>query len=165
MSDSMELAVLGGGCFWCLEAAFARVRGVQGVESGYAGGRGADPSYEAVCTGTTGHAEVVTIAFDPQLIDYGEVLELFFALHDPTTLNRQGADVGTQYRSAIFPRSDAQRTAAEKAIAAVDASGEWTDPVVTTIEHADSVYPAGDYHRDYFSRNPQNGYCQVVVGP
>ncbi len=161
----METAILAGGCFWCLEAAFKRVRGVKKVESGYAGGQLPDPTYEAVCRGNTGHAEVVRVEYDPEQIGYRDILELFFALHDPTTLNRQGADVGTQYRSAIFPQDDEQRATAAAVIAGIDASGAWPDPVVTTLEEADRFYVAEDYHQDYFVNNPGNRYCQMVVAP
>jgi len=165
MENNVELAVFGGGCFWCLEAPFQRVRGVYKVESGYAGGAMPDPTYEAVCTGTTGHAEIVSIEFNPAEISYTELLELFFALHDPTTLNRQGADVGSQYRSVIFPQSEGQRQQAEEFIRKLDESGAWSTPVVTTIEEADTIYPAEGYHQDYFKNNPGNPYCQMVVAP
>ena len=160
-----ETAVLGGGCFWCIDSAFRRVRGVTRVESGYAGGSVPDPTYEAVCTGTTGHAEIVSVDYDPSLISFNDVLDLFFALHDPTQLNRQGADVGTQYRSAIFPTSEEQAEQARAKIEELNASGTWPDPIVTTIEEADVVYPAEDYHQDYVPQNPANRYCQMVVIP
>ena len=165
MSDSFELAVFGGGCFWCLEAAFARVKGVQQVASGYAGGQVENPTYESVCSGNTGHAEIVSITFEPDLISYSDLLQLFFDLHDPTTLNRQGADVGTQYRSAIFPQNTSQRAEAVAAINALNDSGALPAAVVTTIESADTVYAAEAYHSDYFQNNPQSGYCQMVVAP
>ena len=160
-----ETATLGGGCFWCTEAVFDALRGVEKVESGYAGGAVSNPTYEQVCTGTTGHAEVVRVTFDPDEIPYRDLLRIFFATHDPTTLNRQGADVGTQYRSVIFPHSDEQRKAAEEVIAEVQAGGVWNDPIVTTVEEADEFYPAEAYHHDYYSRNPRQGYCQVVIAP
>lgn len=161
----MEVAVLAGGCFWCLEAAYRRVKGVVRVESGYAGGSLVNPGYEAVCRGDTGHAEVVRLEFDPAQISYREILELFFALHDPTTLNRQGNDIGSQYRSAIFPVDEQQRELAREAIEAEQASGRWDNPVVTTIEQADEVYIAEDYHQDYLANNPGNPYCRAVVVP
>ena len=162
---TIETAVLGGGCFWCIDTAFRRVRGVTRVESGYAGGDLPDPSYEAICTGATGHAEVVSVDFDPQQISYAELLDLFFALHDPTTLNRQGADVGTQYRSVIFPADAGQEEVARAKIAELDAAGLWPDPIVTSIEQAEVVYPAEDYHQEYVQNNPGNRYCQMVVVP
>jgi peptide-methionine (S)-S-oxide reductase len=160
-----ERAVLGGGCFWCLEAVFEQVEGVRGVRSGYAGGSVAHPSYEEVCAGRTGHAEVVEVAFDPSVIAYGEILEIFFAIHDPTTPNRQGADVGTQYRSVILHDSPEQKAKADEVIAGLQAQGLWEDPVVTEVAPLDTFYPAEDYHQEYFRRNPQQPYCQVVVGP
>lgn len=160
-----ELAVLGGGCFWCLDAAFRRVRGVLGVQSGYAGGSITNPTYEDICTGSSGHAEVVSVEFDSELISYNDILDLFFALHDPTTLNRQGADVGTQYRSAIFPTGEQQENQARDKLVEMNNSGRWGDPLVTTIEHASAVYPAEAYHQDYVDNNPVNRYCQLVVEP
>lgn len=165
MMQAYETAVLGGGCFWCIEAAMARVRGVASVCSGYAGGEIPDPTYEAVCSGSTGHAEIVIVEFDPGVINFEQLLDLFFALHDPTTLNRQGADVGTQYRSVIFPRSETQKAAALDKISELDRSGRWADPLVTTVEQADTYYEAEEYHRDYAQNNPQNRYCQLVVEP
>ena len=163
--DRLETATLGGGCFWCTEAVFDAVRGVEKVESGYAGGTAANPTYEQVCSGTTGHAEVVRVAFDPREISYGDLLRIFFATHDPTTLNRQGADVGTQYRSVIFPHSAEQRAVAEEVIAELQREGVWSDPIVTTVEPAGEFYPAEAYHHDYYERNPRQGYCQVVIAP
>ena len=160
-----EVAVLGGGCFWCLDAAFRRVAGVLEVQSGYAGGASPNPSYEAVCSGRTGHAEVVSVGFDPDQISFDEILDLFFALHDPTTLNRQGADTGTQYRSAIFPRDAAQQQAAQAKIDELERAGRFSDPIVTTIEPDAAVYPAEDYHQEYVRNNPGNRYCQLVVEP
>jgi peptide-methionine (S)-S-oxide reductase len=158
-------ATLAGGCFWCLEAVFLRLRGVQRVESGYAGGHVDQPTYRAVCSGTTGHAEVVQIDFDPQVITYAELLEVFFAIHDPTTLNRQGADVGTQYRSAIFYHDDAQKQEAERVIRELAGQKIWDDAIVTEVVPLTKFYPAEDYHREYYDRNPEQGYCQVVISP
>jgi peptide-methionine (S)-S-oxide reductase len=161
----LELATLGGGCFWCLEAVFEGLKGVERVVSGYAGGRLADPSYQQVCTGTTGHAEVVQVTFDPAVISYREVLEVFFGTHDPTTLNRQGADVGTQYRSAVFYHSPEQRRVAEQTIGELNAAGVWDRPLVTEVVPFESFYPAEAYHQGYFRNNPGQGYCQAVVAP
>lgn len=161
----MATATLAGGCFWCLEAVFLRLRGVHRVESGYAGGHVENPNYRAVCSGTTGHAEVVQIEFDPEVISYRELLEVFFAIHDPTTLNRQGADVGTQYRSAIFYHDQAQQQTAERTIAELEEQKIWDDPIVTEIVPLERFYPAEDYHREYYDRNPEQGYCQVVISP
>jgi peptide-methionine (S)-S-oxide reductase len=163
--EAGEQATLGGGCFWCLEAVFEQVEGVLGVRSGYSGGTVAFPSYEEVCSGRTGHAEVVDVRFDPSIITYGEVLEIFFAIHDPTTPDRQGADVGPQYRSAIFYHSPAQKARAEALISELEAEGLWDDRVVTEVAPLEAFYPAEDYHQEYFRRNPQQPYCQVVVGP
>ena len=160
-----ERATLGGGCFWCLEAVYERVRGVSGVRSGYAGGTTAEPSYAQVCSGATGHAEVVEVTFDPAEIGYAESLEIFFAIHDPTTLNRQGADVGTQYRSAIFYESEAQRDTARVVIAALEAEGVWDAPIVTEVAPLETFWVAEDHHQEYFRRNPGQPYCQVVVAP
>lgn len=162
---AIETATLGGGCFWCLEAAFQGIEGVQSVVSGYAGGTGAQPTYQQVCTGTTGHAEVVEIGFDDTRIDFATLLEVFFTIHDPTTLNRQGEDVGSQYRSVIFYHSDAQREIAERVIAQLNVEGVWSDPIVTQVEPAPAFYPAEAYHQDYYRRNPGQGYCQVVISP
>lgn len=161
----VELATLGGGCFWCLEAVYERVRGVTSVRSGYAGGSAERPTYQAVCSGTTGHAEVVQVAFDPGEISYREVLEIFFAIHDPTTLNRQGNDVGTQYRSAVFHHSDEQRRTALDTIAALDREGVWDAPIVTEVASLDTFWEAEEHHQEYFRRNPYQPYCQVVVAP
>jgi len=161
----MELATLAGGCFWCLEAAFQQLKGVTKVTSGYAGGTVANPSYEAVCTGRTGHAEVVQIEFDPAVVSYRELLEVFFTIHDPTTLNRQGGDVGTQYRSAIFYHSPQQRQEAEAVIAELEAGKVWDDPIVTEVVPLQAFYPAEEYHRDYFRRNPGQAYCRTVIAP
>lgn len=162
---STELATLAGGCFWCLEAVFDLVEGVRGVKSGYAGGHVPDPTYKQVCTGQTGHAEVVQVEFDPDVIGYADLLEIFFAIHDPTTLNRQGGDVGTQYRSAIFPHSEEQARVARTVLEAVDSDGPWDAPIVTTIEPLEVFYPAEDYHDDYFARNGGQPYCAAVVAP
>jgi peptide-methionine (S)-S-oxide reductase len=161
----MEKATLAGGCFWCLEAVYVELSGVERVESGYAGGHLPNPTYEQVCTGETGHAEVVQVTFDPAVVSYRDLLRIFFTVHDPTTLNRQGADVGTQYRSAVFYRSPAQKAEAEAAIAEVAASGAWTGPIVTQVAPLDVFYPAEEYHRDYYRRNPRQGYCQFVIAP
>ncbi len=161
----IETATLGGGCFWCLEAVYQRVRGVQHVQSGYAAGHSKNPSYEAVCSETTGHAEVVRLQFDPGVISYRQVLEIFFSIHDPTTLNRQGDDVGVQYRSVIFYGSEEQRRQAEQAVTKANASHEWPDPVVTAVEPAGKFFIAEDYHQEYFANNSSQPYCQFVVGP
>jgi len=160
-----EVATLAGGCFWCLEAAFQDLRGVERVQSGYAGGRVANPSYEQVCTGTTGHAEVVQITFDPRVVSFDDLLHVFFTIHDPTTLNRQGADVGTQYRSAIYYHTPEQRAAAERVIAELQREHVWDDAIVTELKPLESFYPAEEYHRDYFRRNPNQGYCSAVIAP
>jgi peptide-methionine (S)-S-oxide reductase len=162
-SPSTEVATLGGGCFWCLDAAYREIEGVTRVVSGYAGGARDHPSYEQVCTGATGHAEVVEVEFDPGVIAYEDVLDVFWSLHDPTTLNRQGGDVGTQYRSVIFVHGDAQRAAAERSRDAV--ARLWSDPVVTEILPAPAFWPAEEYHQDYFAHHPEQGYCQVVINP
>jgi peptide-methionine (S)-S-oxide reductase len=161
----LEVATLGGGCFWCLEAVFDELRGVTGVESGYAGGVLPDPGYRRVCDGDTGHAEVVRIRFDPAVVSYRELLDVFFTIHDPTTRNRQGNDVGTQYRSVIFHHSPQQEAAARQAIAEWTARGVWGAPIVTEVAPAPEFYLAEDYHREYFARNPGQPYCQVVVAP
>lgn len=160
-----EIATLGGGCFWCLEAVFVELRGVERVESGYAGGRVPKPTYQQVCTGATGHAEVVQVTFDPSQLSYRDLLNVFFTIHDPTTLNRQGADVGTQYRSVIFTHGPEQDRVAREAIAELSASGVWDRPIVTEVVPLPEFFPAEEYHRDYFARNPEQGYCQVVVAP
>lgn len=162
---SKEVATLGGGCFWCLEAVYDQLKGVEDVVSGYAGGRVPNPTYRQVCTGTTGHAEVVQVAFDPAVITFKDILDVFFTIHDPTTLNRQGADVGTQYRSAIFYHSPEQKAIAEQAIAEVNEANLWPDPVVTEVAPVSTFYPAEDYHQEYFERNPSQGYCRVVIAP
>jgi peptide-methionine (S)-S-oxide reductase len=160
-----EIATLAGGCFWCLEAVFDGLRGVERVQSGYAGGHVANPSYEQVCTGTTGHAEVVQISFDPDVITFRELLEVFLTVHDPTTLNRQGADLGTQYRSAIFHHTPEQRATAEALLNELQERQVWDDPIVTELTAFSEFYPAEDYHHDYYRRNPAQPYCQVVIAP
>jgi peptide-methionine (S)-S-oxide reductase len=164
-SRQLETATLGGGCFWCLDAVYRGIRGVTKVESGYAGGASDDPSYELVCSGRTGHAEVVQVTFDPSVISFRELLDIFFVIHDPTTLNRQGADVGTQYRSVIFYHSPEQRAAAEAMVRELDESGRHGAAIVTEIAPAPRFFVAEEYHQDYFTRNPGSGYCQAVVAP
>ncbi|HQR16900.1 MAG TPA: peptide-methionine (S)-S-oxide reductase MsrA [Gemmatimonadales bacterium] len=160
-----ELATLGGGCFWCLEAVFEQLKGVSGVVSGYAGGTVERPTYEQVCGGRTGHAEVVQVSFDPAVISFRDLLDIFFSIHDPTTLNRQGADVGSQYRSVILTHSARQREDALEAIATIGEQGIWPDPIVTEVAPLDVFYPAETGHQGYFRRNPGQGYCQVVIAP
>jgi peptide-methionine (S)-S-oxide reductase len=160
-----EVATLGGGCFWCLEAVFVEVNGVERVESGYAGGTVANPSYEEVCTGLTGHAEVVQVTFDPQVISFKEILEVFFSIHDPTTLNRQGADIGTQYRSAIFYHTPEQQAIATQLIRELNAAGIWRAPIVTEVVPFTAFYRAEPYHQRFFERNPEQLYCQFVIAP
>jgi peptide-methionine (S)-S-oxide reductase len=160
-----ETATLAGGCFWCLEAVYEQLRGVERVVSGYAGGSVPNPSYEAVCSGRTGHAEVVQVTFDPGQVSYRELLEVFFTIHDPTTLNRQGADAGTQYRSAIFTHSDEQAETAREVIRDLEEEGVWSDPIVTQVEPAGEFYPAEDYHQGYYRGHTQQPYCQVVITP
>ncbi|MGQ0549101.1 MAG: peptide-methionine (S)-S-oxide reductase MsrA [Armatimonadota bacterium] len=160
-----EVATLAGGCFWCLEAVFDDLQGVAEVVSGYTGGTVPNPTYEQVCTGSTGHAEVVQVTFDPVIVSYREILEVFFTIHDPTTLNRQGADVGTQYRSAIFYHSPQQKATAEQVIAEFGASGLWGNRIVTEVRPLQAFYPAEEYHQEYFRRNPTQGYCRAVVAP
>jgi len=160
-----ELATLGGGCFWCLEAVFERVAGVLGVRSGYAGGDRPDPSYREVCSGRTGHAEVVQLRFDPTVISFQDILEIFFAIHDPTTPNRQGGDVGTQYRSVIFTQDEEQADTAHRVIRELEADGTWDAPVVTEVTRLDAFYEAEGYHQEYYRRNPSQPYCQIVVAP
>ncbi len=164
-STRYEVATLGGGCFWCLEAVFDDLQGIVDVVSGYSGGTVPNPTYKHVCTGDTGHAEVVQVTFDPHVISYREILEVFFTIHDPTTLNRQGADVGTQYRSAIFYHSPEQKATAEQVIAEFGAAGLWGNPIVTEVTPLQAFYPAEDYHQEYFRRNPDQGYCRAVIAP
>jgi len=165
MSEQREVATLGGGCFWCLDGIFRDLKGVERVESGYAGGYTKNPSYREVCSGTTGHAEVVQVTFDPSIISYRDLLGVFFTIHDPTTLDRQGADVGTQYRSVILYHSEAQHRTADEVIADLSERGVWDNPIVTQIEPFEAFYPAEDYHQDYFAQNPDQPYCQIVIAP
>ena len=160
-----EKTTLGGGCFWCLEAVYEGLRGVEKVESGYSGGSVPDPTYRQVCTGTTGHAEVVQVTFDPEVVSFREILEVFFTIHDPTTLNRQGSDVGPQYRSAIFYHDEEQRRVAQEVIAKLEAEHLWRDPIVTEVTPFDTFYRAEDYHQEYFRNNAYQPYCQVVIDP
>jgi peptide-methionine (S)-S-oxide reductase len=162
---AVQIATLGGGCYWCLEAVFVDLRGVSSVVSGFAGGHVKNPSYKQVCNGNTGHAEVVQVTFDPQALSYEDLLRMFFVAHDPTTLNRQGNDVGTQYRSIILTHDDAQAAAATRIKAEIGAADVWSAPIVTEIKPLDTFYPAGAEHQDYFARNPWSGYCQVVIAP
>lgn len=164
-THSAEIATLGGGCFWCLDAVYRGIRGVEKVESGYAGGASPHPSYEQVCSGRTGHAEVVRITFDPAKISFRELLDVLFVIHDPTTLNRQGGDVGTQYRSVVFYHSPAQKETAESLIRELDQSGRYDSRIVTEVTPATEFFPAEEYHQDYFAQNPGRGYCQAVVAP
>ena len=165
MSHNAELATLGGGCFWCVEAVFSELRGIEKVESGYSGGTVLYPSYEEVCTGDTSHAEVVQLSFDPTVISYREILDVFFSVHDPTTLNRQGPDVGTQYRSVIFFHNPEQKLAAEDVIKHIQQSGIWDDQIVTRVEPYKAFYKAEDYHQQYFKSNPNQSYCRAVIAP
>jgi len=160
-----DTATFGGGCFWCVEAVFGMTEGVLEVKSGYMGGHNENPTYEQVCTGTTGHAEVVQVRFDPDVIGYRDLLEIFFGVHDPTTLNRQGEDIGTQYRSVVFSHVPEQAAAARDFVAGLEAEGVWDAPVVTEIAEAGPFYPAEAYHDDYFARNGQQPYCRAVVAP
>ena len=163
--SSREVATLGGGCFWCLEAVFDQLRGVDKVVSGYSGGTVSNPTYSQVCSGTTGHAEVVQLTFDPTVISFRELLEVFFTIHDPTTLNRQGADMGTQYRSAIFYHTPEQNATTEEVIAHLNAVRIWNAPIVTEVSPSTAFYPAEDYHQQYFRRNPDQPYCRAVIAP
>ena len=165
MSNQFETATLAGGCFWCLEAVYDEAKGVLSVESGYSNGHVANPSYRDVCNGNTGHAEVIQIKFDPSIISFRDLLNVFFTIHDPTTLNRQGADVGTQYRSAIFYHSPEQKAVAEQTISELNAQGIWNSPIVTEVEAIKDFYIAEDYHQEYFARNQNQPYCQAVVAP
>jgi peptide-methionine (S)-S-oxide reductase len=164
-SQPLERATLGGGCFWCLEAVYQQIQGVHSVVSGYAGGESPNPTYEAVCTGQTGHAEIVDIQFDPAIVSYRDLLEIFFVIHDPTTLNYQGNDHGTQYRSVIYTHSESQNKIAHEVVHEIEAAKIFTDPVVTQIEAAPTIYPAEDYHQNYFQQHPYQGYCVAVVAP
>ena len=165
MEPQRELATLAGGCFWCLEAVYDELRGVHAAESGYAGGSAPNPTYSQVCSGRTGHAEVVQIAFDPEVISYRDLLDVFFTIHDPTTLNRQGHDVGTQYRSAIYYHSPDQQQTAEAAIQELGTAKLWGNPIVTEVKPLDVFYSGEEYHQEYYMRNPEQAYCQVVIAP
>jgi peptide-methionine (S)-S-oxide reductase len=160
-----DTATFGGGCFWCTEAIFLQLKGVQSVVSGYEGGTMPNPTYKDVCTGTTGHAEVIRITYDPTTVSYADLLEVFFKTHDPTTLNRQGNDIGTQYRSVVFYHNEAQKELAQKAIQALNEEKVYDDPIVTTLEPASTFYPAEDYHQNYYNNNPNQGYCAAVIQP
>ncbi|HEY7686846.1 MAG TPA: peptide-methionine (S)-S-oxide reductase MsrA [Gemmatimonadales bacterium] len=164
-TNQTELATLGGGCFWCLEAVFQDLKGVERVVSGYAGGTSPNPSYEEVCTGRTGHAEVVQVTFDPAALTYRDLLQVFFTIHDPTTLNRQGADTGTQYRSVVFVHGAEQEAVAREVIADLGQSGVWDSPIVTEVTPLTAFYPAEGYHQEFFRRNPGQSYCRLVVAP
>ncbi len=165
MNTNLQTATLAGGCFWCLEAVYDEIKGIHSVESGYAGGHMDNPSYRAVCNGDTGHAEVVQVHFDPNIVSYRDLLNVFFAIHDPTTLNRQGADMGTQYRSAIFYHDDEQKKIAEDLIKDLNSQQIWDRPIVTEVTELDKFYMAEGYHQEYFARNPYQPYCQTVVVP
>ena len=160
-----EIATLAGGCFWCMEAVYKEVKGVQRVISGYTGGKKENPTYEQVCNDNTGHAEAVDITFSPDVISYHEILEIFFTVHDPTPINRQGNDTGTQYRSAVFFHNEAQKMIAEQVIKEINAAHIWNSPIVTELKPYKKFFSAEDYHRDYFERNPQQSYCQVIIAP
>ncbi len=164
-SPHIEVVTLGGGCFWCTEAVFQMIRGVEKVEPGYAGGELSNPTYEQVSTGTTGHAEVAQITFNSDVISFREILEIFFGTHDPTQLNRQGADIGTQYRSVILYHNEQQKTTAEQVIAELTTEKVYNNPIVTKVEPLKVFYPAEDYHKDYFKKHPKQSYCQVVIAP
>jgi peptide-methionine (S)-S-oxide reductase len=164
-SSRTEAATLGGGCFWCLEAVYQELRGVEKVESGYSGGDVPHPTYRQVCSETTGHAEVVQVTFDPDEVSYRDILDVYFTIHDPTTLNRQGADVGTQYRSVIFYHTEDQKRVAEEAISDLETEGIWNSPIVTEVVSFDEFYVAEDYHQDYFRNNGFQPYCQVIIAP
>jgi peptide-methionine (S)-S-oxide reductase len=165
MKKKYEIATFGGGCFWCTEAIYERVKGVLKVESGYSGGDVTNPDYKMVSSGTTGHAEVVQITFDPEMVSFLELLEIFFKTHDPTTLNRQGADVGTQYRSIVLYHNEEQKKITQQVIRQLDSEGIWRNPIVTAIEPFKAFYKAEDYHQEYFENNPNQGYCRLVITP
>jgi peptide-methionine (S)-S-oxide reductase len=165
MAGKSEIATLGGGCFWCLEAVYDQLKGVESVESGYTAGHVANPSYKLVCTGTTGHNESVQITFDPNIITFEDILDVFFTIHDPTTLNRQGNDVGTQYRSGIYYHDETQKATAEKTIAKFNAEHLWSNPIVTEVKPFDRFYVAEDYHQEYFAHNGNQPYCRAVIAP
>ncbi len=164
-TTSLDRATLGGGCFWCLEAVYQQISGVRKVVSGYAGGAMLNPDYDSVCSGTTGHAEIVDVYFDPQIVSYRDLLEIFFVIHDPTTLNYQGNDHGTQYRSVIFTHSDAQNNTAHEVVKELGESRIYVNPIVTEIAPAPVIYPAEDYHQNFFRQHPYQGYCMAVVAP
>lgn len=164
-TNPKEVITIGGGCFWCIEAILEPLKGVESAVSGYSGGKVANPSYEAVCSGTTGHAEVVQVTFDPKVIPLHDLLQVFFTLHDPTTLNRQGADVGTQYRSVVFYRNDEQKSVTEQVIKEIAAADIWNGKIVTEISPFKEFYPAEKYHQEYYATNPNQGYCRVVIAP
>ena len=164
-SSRTEVATLGGGCFWCLEAVYQELRGVEKVESGYSGGDVPNPTYRQVCSETTGHAEVAQVTFDPDEVSYRDILEVYFTIHDPTTLNRQGADVGTQYRSVIFYHTEEQKRTAEEVISEIESEGIWNSPIVTEVVPLDEFYVAEDYHQNYFRNNGFQPYCQVIIAP
>ena len=165
MSNNLAQATLGGGCFWCVESAFLQVKGVEKVQSGYTGGHTENPTYEQVCRGDTGHAEVAQLTYNPEIISYRQILEIFFTLHDPTQVNRQGNDVGTQYRTSIFYHSEEQKQQAEQIIAELEAEEAFAAPIVTEVSPLGKFYLAEDYHENYFARNPENPYCQAVISP
>lgn len=164
-ANTSEVATLAGGCFWCIEVIYDELLGVTDVVSGYMGGTNSNPTYRDVCSGSTGHAEVIQVTFDPNVVSYREILDVFFTVHDPTTLNRQGNDVGTQYRSAVFYHSDEQRRIATETIAAFNRAKIWDRPIVTEVTAAGTFYRAEDYHQDYYANNPEQGYCQIVIAP
>ncbi len=165
MANNLQVAMLAGGCFWCLEAVYDELQGVESVESGYSGGHVSNPNYNQVCTGVTGHAETVRITFDPSIISFHDLLMIFFTIHDPTTIDRQGADVGTQYRSAIFYQNEEQKAIAEQVIKEVTEAGLWAGPIVTSVVPFDKFYIAEDYHQEYFKKNPFQGYCRAIIAP
>jgi peptide-methionine (S)-S-oxide reductase len=165
VQSNYEVATLAGGCFWCLEAVYDQLKGVKSVESGYTGGQVRNPSYEQVCTGRTGHAEAVQITYDPKVISFKDLLDVFFTIHDPTTLNRQGGDIGPQYRSGIFYHTPEQKATAEQTIAALNNARVWDHPIVTEVTPFEKFYEAEGYHQEYFANNPNQGYCRVVVAP
>lgn len=165
LNQKLEIATLGGGCFWCLEAIYTDLVGVEKVESGYAGGNSGYPTYQLVSTGNSGHAEVVQITYNPTLVSYEDLLKIFFTIHDPTTLNRQGADIGSQYRSVIFYHDESQRETAERILQEITEEGIWSDPIVTQLEPYMEFFKAEEYHQDYYKKNPNQGYCRVVIAP
>lgn len=165
MSNKLAQATLGGGCFWCVESAFLQVKGVASVQSGYTGGHTENPTYEQVCRGDTGHAEVAQLSYDPEQISYRQILEIFFTLHDPTQVNRQGNDIGSQYRTSIFYHNDEQKQQAQQIIAELEAEDAFAAPIVTEVSALGQFYRAEDYHENYFARNPENPYCQAVISP